>query len=106
MDVTELTSAKDFEATIEADVALVDFNAPWCAPCRSQEPIIKQLADRFDGKAIIAAMNIDENRDTAVKLGVQSIPTLIVFKNGNEVQRFVGLQSEDTLAGTLEELID
>ena len=84
---------------------MVDFNAPWCGPCRAQEPIIQQLSEQFTGKAIIAEMNIDDNQETAVALGIQSIPTLAVFKNGKEVQRFVGLQSSKTLTQALEEII-
>ena len=86
-------------------LTLVDFSAPWCAPCRLQEPIIRRLAAQFEGKAFIAAVNIDESRDVASNLGIQSIPTLILFRNGKEVQRFVGLQSEATLSEALEKLL-
>ena len=71
-----------------------------------QVPIIQQLSEQFEGKALIAEMNIDENRETAVKMGIQSIPTLAVFKNGKEIQRFVGLQSQDTLSKAIEEMLE
>lgn len=100
-----LATTNEFKQSIETGVSLVDFNAPWCGPCRAQEPIIQQLSEQFTGKAIIAEMNIDDNQETAVALGIQSIPTLAVFKNGKEVQRFVGLQSSKTLTQALEEII-
>ena len=106
MEATKILSAEDFENAIENGISLVDFNAPWCAPCRMQVPIIQQLSEQFEGKALIAEMNIDENRETAVKMGIQSIPTLAVFKNGKEIQRFVGLQSQDTLSKAIEEMLE
>lgn len=104
--MNEIISADDFEIAIKNGVTLVDFNAPWCAPCRAQEPILAKLATQFEGKAQIAAMNIDNNREAAGELGIQSIPTLIIFKNGKEIQRFVGLQSENTLADVIESLLN
>jgi thioredoxin 1 len=100
-----LATTNEFKQSIETGVSLVDFNAPWCSPCRAQEPIIQQLSEQFTGKATIAEMNIDDNQETAIALGIQSIPTLAVFKNGKEVQRFVGLQSSKTLTQALEEII-
>jgi thioredoxin 1 len=100
-----LATTEEFKQSIETGVSLVDFNAPWCGPCRAQEPIIQQLSEEFTGQVTIAEMNIDENQETAVELGIQSIPTLAVFKNGKEVQRFVGLQSSKTLTQALEEII-
>ena len=71
---------------------MIGFNAPWCAPCRVQEPIMDQLSEQFEGRAIIAAINIDRNRDLAEKLRIQSIPTLILYRDNKEINRFVGLQ--------------
>jgi len=102
----EILSQKDFKNTIEKGVTLVDFNTPWCAPCRAQDPILTRLAEQFAGKASVVKMNIDENRETALDLGIHSIPTLIFFKNGRELQRFVGLQSDKILADTLERILD
>lgn len=101
MEVKMLSSINEFESAIGKGISLVDFNAPWCAPCRAQDPIIEQLAVRFEGKALVAKLNINENREIAIKLGIQSIPALIIFKNGKEIQRLVGLQSEDTLSDAL-----
>ena len=93
----ELKSRSDFEKVIRDGVTLVDFNAPWCGPCRAQEPIINEVGESYNGKADIATMNIDNNTDVALNLGIQSIPTLIIFKEGQEVGRFVGLQKAETL---------
>jgi thioredoxin 1 len=99
--MNEIISQQEFDRAIGSGITLMDFNAPWCAPCRAQEPILEKLAAEYKGKALIAAMNIDNHSDIAGKLGIQSIPTLILFKNGKEVQRLVGLQSKDCLADVL-----
>ena len=105
MEVRKIKSKKDFEDMKMNKLSLVDCNAPWCAPCRLQEPILDQLAGQFTGKALVGAVNIDESRDVAYDLGIQSIPTLILYKNGKEVQRFIGLQSVDTLSEAIEKLL-
>lgn len=106
MTTMEITSNEEFEKIMEKGFILIDFNAPWCAPCRSQEPIIDHLALSFEGRAIVAAMNIDNHQDIAAQLSIQSIPTLIIFENGKELQRFIGLQSESTLADAIEEALN
>jgi len=103
MQTKQLTSSEEFENIIKKGLALVDFNAPWCGPCRAQEPILRQLSAQFSSKVTIAEMNIDENQQTAVRFGIQSIPTLMLFKNGTEVERFVGLQAGKTLAEAIKE---
>ncbi len=103
MKTKQLATTEDFRSTIERGVSLIDFNAPWCGPCRAQEPIIQQLLDVFSGRATIAEMNVDENQETAAKLGIQSIPTLAVFKDGIEIKRFIGLQTAQTLSQAIEE---
>lgn len=106
MATQQIKSRNEFDALIQSGVTLVDFNAPWCGPCRSQEPILEKIADQFDGRALVAAMNIDNHQDVALELGIQSIPTLILFKNSKEIHRFIGLQSAGTLSGFLEKLLD
>ena len=102
MNKNALTSLKYFDDTILEGIALIDFNAPWCDPCRAQDPIINDVQKAFNGKAVVAKVNIDENPKIAMDLGIQSIPTLILFKNGKEIERFVGLQAADTLNKALE----
>lgn len=105
LEVKEIKSREKLKKEIENGITLIDFSAPWYAPCRLQEPIISQLAAQFEGKALIGAMNINESSDVALSLGIRSIPTLIIFKNGKEIQRFVGLQSVDTLSDALKKLL-
>ena len=105
MALKTLQSKEEYESIIENGLTLMDFNAPWCAPCRTQEPILEQLSIQYEGKAIISAMNVDEHQDIAATLGIQSIPTLIIFKNNKEIQRFVGVQSQGVLSDALEKLL-
>ncbi|MCB2145078.1 MAG: thioredoxin fold domain-containing protein [Deltaproteobacteria bacterium] len=97
---------KQFKHSISTGVSLVDFNAPWCKPCRAQEPIIKTLEKDYHGTAWVTTLNIDENRDIALKLGIQSIPTIIIYKDGREMNRFVGIQTTETLNHALQDVID
>jgi thioredoxin 1 len=105
MGIRKIPSAEEFKKTIENGVTLVDFSAPWCAPCHFQEPIINKLAYQFKGKALIASMDIHENQDVAMKLGIRCVPTMVIFKNSKEIQRFVGLHSESALSEALKNLL-
>ena len=101
-NVLHITDDK-FETLIQSDrPTLVDFWAPWCGPCRAIGPIVEELADEYADKVNIAKMNIDENPAVAGKLGVRSIPTIIVFKNGEPVGNIVGAASKSKIA----ELVD
>lgn len=82
----------DFQAEVlDADrPVLVDFWAPWCGPCRIVGPILEELAEERSGEIVVAKVNTDINQATAARLGIQGIPTMILFKNGQEVDRVVG----------------
>lgn len=84
---------------------LVDFWAPWCAPCRIVGPIVDELAQEFAGKIKVGKLNVDENQQTSGKLGIMSIPTLLFFKNGQPVDSVVGAQSKETIKQKMEKLI-
>ena len=99
------------DATFEREVlqarnmpVLLDCWAPWCGPCRMIAPILDQLAAEANGQYRIAKLNVDENPQTAAKFRVQSIPTMLVFKNGALVERFVGVQPKEILAARLASL--
>lgn len=92
----------NFSEATAAGVTLVDFWAPWCGPCKAQGPIVEKLAENYENKARIGKMNVDESKQVAQTLGIRAIPTLIVFKDGKEVQRFTGLQNEDNLTSAID----
>jgi thioredoxin 1 len=91
-----------FQEKLKKGLILIDFNAPWCAPCRDQEPVIKKLTHLYRDRAAIIEINIDQHHLLATEYGVQSIPTLILFKDGREIKRFVGLQSEASIVESLD----
>jgi thioredoxin 1 len=80
---------------------LVDFWAPWCAPCKKLTPVIDQLAVDYAGKAVITKMNTQVNRTTPAQLGIRGIPTVIIFKDGKEVERMVGVQPKKAYQNAL-----
>ena len=105
LEIKKIKSAEELERAKMSGPVLVDFGAPWCAPCHLQDPIIYQLSEQFEGKASIVEVNIDESRELASNMGIRSIPTLILFSSGKEIQRFIGLQSEVTLSEALKKLV-
>jgi thioredoxin 1 len=96
----------NFEAeVIKSDKpVLVDFWAQWCGPCQMMGPIIEELAEDVKDKYKIGKLNVDENRDTAARFGIMSIPTMIIFKNGQAVKQIVGAQSKENLKEEMEKL--
>ena len=87
----------NFEKSIANGVALVDFWAEWCGPCKMQLPIIEEFSGEMEGKATIGKVNVDEELELAQSFGIQSIPTLILFKDGKPGKKLVGLHSKEAL---------
>ncbi|MCI6989553.1 MAG: thioredoxin [Campylobacter sp.] len=99
----ELNSQNFDEA--KSGIALVDFWAPWCGPCRMLAPVIDELATEFDGKAKICKVNTDEEQDLAVEYGIRSIPTMLFLKDGEVVDQLIGAQSKQVIANKLNSLL-
>ena len=87
----------NFEQSISSGVALVDFWAEWCGPCKMQLPIIEEFSSEMEWKATVGKVNVDEELELAQSFGIQSIPTLILFKDGKPVKKLVGLHSKESL---------
>jgi len=98
--ILELTE-QNFKSETQSGLILVDFWTPWCGPCRMQTPILEQVVGKVAG-AKIAKLNVDDAGSVAAQFGVQSIPTLIIFKDGQAVKQFVGVQQAPTLIAALE----
>ncbi|HET7560461.1 MAG TPA: thioredoxin [Limnochordia bacterium] len=100
--MAQTVTDQDFAQKTGSGIALVDFWATWCGPCRKLAPTIEELADEFEGKANVLKLDVDANPNTAMKFGVQSIPTLVIFKDGNEVQRLIGVQPKARIAQAIQ----
>ncbi|MDR3156769.1 MAG: thioredoxin [Lactobacillales bacterium] len=103
--ISEITDGTFQEETWEG-LVLTDFWATWCGPCRTQAPILEQLAQDYDETEIkITKLNIDENMDTPVKFGIMSIPTLLLQKNGEVLEKLVGVHSKEQLKEVIEKYL-
>jgi len=104
--VQEVTEVDFQSQVLESDQpVLVDFWAPWCGPCRMIAPIIEQLAAENAGKAKVVKLNVDDAQNLAAGYGVNSIPTIMVFKGGQVVERFVGVQPKQRLQDALDRAV-
>jgi thioredoxin 1 len=105
-NIQEVNEINFKTVVLESDIpVLVDCWTPWCMPCRTQQPILEKVADELQGKVLITSLNIEENRNTAYRLNIHSIPTLVIFNDGEETRRFFGLQKADSLTKALEEVL-
>ncbi|ETD25021.1 MULTISPECIES: thioredoxin [Helicobacter] len=95
----------NFEQVTKSGVAMVDFWAPWCGPCRMLAPVIDELASDFEGKAAICKVNVDEEKAISEEYGISNIPTIFFMKDGQVVEQIVGAHSKAVLASKIEALL-
>ena len=92
-----------FDEVLNSDKpVLVDFWAAWCAPCRMQRPIIEEVADDFEGRALVGKVDVDNNQEVSSKYGIRSIPTVLIFKNGEVVDKIVGVVPKEQITEKLQ----
>ena len=101
-----ISDANFEQEVIQSDTpVLVDFWAEWCGPCRALTPVIESLSDEYSGRAKIAKMDVDANQQTAMKFGIRSIPTVMLFNKGEVVDSFIGVRPQTDYASSIDKLI-
>jgi len=99
----ELTDANFQETALERDgVTVIDFWAEWCGPCRAVSPIVEELSKEYDGRVLVGKVDVDHNPEVSMKYGIRSIPTILILKNGNVVERHVGYATKQVLADKIQ----
>lgn len=103
---TAISDAQFEQEVLKSSIpVLIDFWAPWCGPCKAMNPILEELSTEMDGKVKFIKMNVDENNDIPGKFSVMSIPTFIVFKNGEAVKTFIGAKAKEDMKREIESAI-
>jgi len=92
--IKDLTD-KNFQNQIKNSLALVDFWAPWCMPCKMMAPVLNEIAEDAESKVLVCKVNVDQHQSLASKYGIRGIPTTVLFRNGKEINRFVGVKSKN-----------
>jgi thioredoxin 1 len=104
-NVVELTDQNFSQEVLSGGAALVDFWAEWCMPCRMLAPTIEDVANEYAGRLKVGKVDTDSNREVSMKFGISAIPTVILFKDGQPVKKFVGLQSKKDLKAAIDSVL-
>ena len=104
-DTIVTLTTDNFNEQIATGVVMVDFWATWCMPCKAMAPVIDEIASQTTGKVKVGKVDIDENKDLARQFGIQAIPTLIIFKDGKQVETLVGMQSKESIVQALSKYV-
>lgn len=101
-----VNSTKEFDDLLAKEkFVLVDFWATWCAPCRMIAPVIEKLAEQYDGKVAVAKVDVDQNQELSIRYGIQSIPTVVLFKDGKVAQKEIGVKPINTFTNMIDSQI-
>lgn len=105
--MAQIFTTENFNSEVlQAEVpVLVDFYADWCGPCKMMAPVVEQIAGEYAGRAKVGKLNVDDNSEIASQYGVMSIPTIIIFKDGQAVNKTIGVQSKKVLTDALDSLV-
>ena len=101
----KVVKTNEFEAATAKGVVLVDFYADWCGPCKMIGPVVEEIAGEYEGKAVIGKVNVDNNPSVSAQFGVRNIPTVLIFKNGEVVDKQVGAVPKSNLEAKLKPLL-
>lgn len=105
MSSVKILNADSFDSQVNSGVTVIDFWAPWCGPCKMLAPVIEQISDEYSGRLQICKVNVDDNQELAARYGIMSIPSVLVFKNGEVVDKMVGSRPKSQIKEMIDKYI-